>query len=116
MVGIPAMTSAQYSAATLPSREPSSCSTSNGVWFDMSSGLEGTANVDCASDDGAQKVEGALKALIGIGRLSVPKNQPDLTQVYDAVQVTQEGHRVRLHINVPQSMVDKFLGVWLGQR
>jgi hypothetical protein len=86
------------------------------IWFDMSSGLEGTANVDCASDDGAQKVEGALKALIGIGRLSVPKNQPDLTQVYDAVQVTQEGHRVRLHINVPQSMVDKFLGVWLGQR
>jgi hypothetical protein len=86
------------------------------IWFDLSSGLDGTADVACASDDGAQKVEGALKALIGIGRLSVPKNQPDLAQVYDAVQVTQDGHHVRLHISVPQSMVDKFLGVWLGQR
>ena len=86
------------------------------LWFDLSSGLDGTADVACANDDGAQRVEGALKALIGIGRLSVPKNQPDLAQVYDAVHVTQDGHRVRLHINVPQSMVDKSLGVWLGSR
>ncbi len=86
------------------------------IWFDLSSGLDGTADVNCADDDGAQKVEGALKALIGIGRLSVPKNQPDLTQVYDGMKVTQDGHRVRLHISVQQSMVDKFLNVWMGQK
>lgn len=86
------------------------------LWFDLSSGLDGTADVTCASDDGAQKVQGAVKALIGIGRLSVPKNQPDLAQVYDRIQVTQEGHNVRLHIEVQQSMVDKFLGVWLGHQ
>jgi hypothetical protein len=85
------------------------------LWFDLSSGLEGTADVDCASDDGAQKVQGALKALIGIGRLSVPRDQPDLAQVYDRVQITQDGHRVHLHIDVQQSMVDKFLGAWLGR-
>jgi hypothetical protein len=86
------------------------------LWFDLTAGLDGMAGMSCSSDDGAQKVEGALKALIGIGRLSVPKNQPELAQAYDGMQVTQEGHRVRLHIHVPESMVDKFLGVWLGQR
>ena len=86
------------------------------IWFDLTTGLDGMADVSCSSDDGAQKVEGALKALIGIGRLSVPKNQPELAQAYDGMQVTQEGHRVRLHIHVLESAVDKFLGVWLGQR
>lgn len=86
------------------------------IWFDLSTGLTGSAEASCASDDGAQQVEGALKALIGIGRLSVPKNQPDLAEVYDRMQVTQEGHIVRLHIDVPQSMVDRFLGIWMGHK
>ncbi len=85
------------------------------IWFDLTAGLDGMADVTCASDDAAQRVEGALKALIGIGRLSVPKNQPELAQAYDGMQVTLEGHRVRLHIHVPESLVDKFLGVWLGR-
>ncbi|HTS77740.1 MAG TPA: hypothetical protein VMG40_16130 [Bryobacteraceae bacterium] len=86
------------------------------VWFDLSTGLTGSAEASCASDDGAQQVQGALKALVGIGRLSVPKNQPDLAQVYDAIQITQDGHIVKLHLDVPQSMVDKFLGLWLGHK
>jgi len=86
------------------------------LWFDLSSGLSGLADVTCASDDGAQKLEGALKALIGIGRLSVPRDQPELAQAYDLITVTQESHRVRLHIDVPQSLVDKFLRMWLGRK
>jgi hypothetical protein len=46
----------------------------------------------------------------------VPKNQPELAQVYDAMRVTEEAQRVKLYIDVPQEMVDKFLGVWLGRR
>jgi hypothetical protein len=86
------------------------------IWFDLTTGLSGEAEANCASDDGAQQVEGALKAAIGLGRLSAPKNQPQLAQVYDRMQVTQEGHKVRLHLDVPQSMVDQFLGIWLGKR
>ncbi len=85
------------------------------IWFDLSNGLAGLAQASCATDDGAQQVEGALKALIGIGRLSVPRNQPDLAEVYDRMQVTEDGPMVRLHIDVPQSMVDRFLGIWLGR-
>ena len=85
------------------------------VWFNLSNGLSGLADADCSSDDAAQQVEGALKALIGIGRLSLPRNQPDLAQVYDTIRVTQEGHRVRLHIDVPENMADKFIRIWMGR-
>lgn len=86
------------------------------IYFDLRSGLNGVASAACADEAGAQQVYGALKALIGLGRLSVPKNQPELTQVYDGMRVTQEAQRVKLYIDVPQQMVDKFLGVWLGRR
>jgi hypothetical protein len=45
--------------------------------------------------------------------LSVPKNQPDLAQAYDTIRVTQEGARVKLHIDIPEVMADKFLKLWL---
>lgn len=86
------------------------------LWFDLTDGLTGLAQATCASDDAAQQLESALKAFIGLGRLSVPRNQPELAQVYDRLQVTQDGHQVHLHIDIPQSMVDQFLSVWLGRR
>ena len=85
------------------------------IYFDLRSGLNGVAEGLCTSDASAQDVEGALKALIGFGRLSVPKNQPELAQAYDGLRVTQEGHRVKLYIAVPEDMVDKFLGMWTGR-
>jgi len=84
------------------------------LYFDLREGLTGVARADCSSEENAQQVEGALRALIGIGRLSVPKNQPELAQAYDRVRVTQEAKRVKLYLDVPEAMVDKFLGMWLG--
>lgn len=86
------------------------------LYFDLRSGVSGVASATCTNEEGAQEVAGALKALIGLGRLSVPKNQPDLAQVYDAIRVTQESTRVKLHIDVPEAMADKFLRMWLGGR
>jgi hypothetical protein len=83
------------------------------VYFDLRSGLDGVAEANCSTDEGAEQVQGALKALIGLGRLSVPKDQPDLAQLYDSIRVTKESKRVRLYIDVPEPMVQKFLGMWL---
>jgi len=85
------------------------------LYFDLRTGVSGVAAATCANDAGAQEVAGALKALVGIGRLSVPKNQPDLAQVYDAIRVTQESTRVKLYIDVPEVMADKFLRMWIGK-
>jgi hypothetical protein len=84
------------------------------IYFDLRAGISGVAEAACADEPGAQQVEGALKALIGIGRLSVPKNQPELAKVYDTIRVTQESARVKLYIDVPEVMADKFLKMWTG--
>lgn len=86
------------------------------LYFDLRNGLAGVVNANCSSEQGAQEVQGALRALVGIGRLSTPKDQPDLAQVYDSIRVTQDSRRVKLYIDVPQTMVDKFLSLWMGGR
>src|SRR5258706_2372913 len=53
---------------------------SGNVYFDLRTGLDGVALGNCSSEEGAQQVRDALKALVGIGRLSAPKNQPELSQ------------------------------------
>jgi hypothetical protein len=88
---------------------------SGSVYFDLRTGLNGVAQGNCSSEEGAQQVRDALKALVGMGRLSAPKNQPELLQVYDGIRVTQDSRRVKLYIDVPQELVDKFLQVWIGR-
>jgi hypothetical protein len=83
------------------------------LYFDLRNGLNGTAHADCGTDQDAEQVAGAIRALIGLGRLSVPKAHPELAQVYDTLRVAQEAKRVNLDVAVPQPMVDQFLGIWL---
>ncbi len=83
------------------------------IYFDLRTGIDAVASATCANEDGAQQVQGALRALVGLGRLSVPKNQPDLAKAFDMMRVTQEGSRVKLYINVPEAEADKFLKMWM---
>ena len=85
------------------------------VYFDFRSGLKSVAAGVCAKDDEAQQVQAALKALVGLGRLNTPSNQPELMQAYDSIRVTQEGHRVKLYLDLPQSTVESFLNAWMGK-
>ncbi len=86
---------------------------SGSVFFDLTNGLNGIVTANCSSDDGGEQIEGAFRALIGLGRLSVPKDQPDLAHAYDMIRATREGKRVRLYIDVQESMVERFLAIWM---
>jgi len=83
------------------------------IYFDLRTGVSAVGSATCTNVESAQQVQAALRALVGLGRLSVPKNQPELAQVYDTIRVTQEGARVKLYIDVPEVMADKFLKLWL---
>ncbi|MGH9558501.1 MAG: hypothetical protein ACRD30_04615 [Bryobacteraceae bacterium] len=86
---------------------------SGSIYFDLRDGVHGLAFALCTSDDSAQQVEGAIKAAIGIGRLSAPKDKPEFAQIYDGIRATQEGNRVKLYIDIPQNLADEFLSAWL---
>lgn len=82
------------------------------LYFDLRDGINGLVQADCASDQDAEQIAGAIRALIGLGRLNVPKNHPEIAQVYDDFRVTQETRRMNLHVAVPQALVEQFLGMW----
>jgi hypothetical protein len=87
---------------------------SGSVYFDLREGLSGVATGDCSTAQAADDVQGALKAFIGLGRLNTPANQPELQKAYDGLRVTLEDKRVKLYIDVPQTLVDQFLNLWMG--
>jgi len=86
------------------------------IYFDLRTGLNGIASGECSTVQSAEDVQGALKALIGLGRLNTPASQPELQKAYDGLRVTLQDQRVRLYIDVPEDVVDQFLALWMGHR
>jgi len=86
------------------------------VYFDLRTGLNGVASGECSTDQGAEEVQGALKAFIGLGRLKTPANQPEMQAAWDGLRTTLQDKRVKLYIDVPQSVVDQFLALWMGRK
>jgi len=86
------------------------------VYFDLRTGLNGVASGECSTDQGAEEVQGALKAFIGLGRLNTPANQPEMQAAWDGLRTTLQDKRVKLYIDVPQNVVDQFLALWMGRK
>ncbi len=86
------------------------------VYFDLRTGLSGVAAGQCSTDQGAEDVQGALKAFIGLARLNTPADQKELQSGLDGLRVTTQDKRVKLYIDVPQNIVDQFLNLWIGRR
>jgi hypothetical protein len=63
----------------------------------------------------SQDLEGGLKAMVGLGRLSTPNDRPDLQRVWDGIRVTQQDRNVKLYIEEPDELLDKFLNLTSGK-
>jgi hypothetical protein len=89
---------------------------SGSIYFDLRTGLNGVAVGQCSTDQGAEEVQGALKAFIGLGRLNTPAKQPEMQAAWDGLRTTLQDKRVKLYIDVPQNVVDQFLALWMGKK
>lgn len=85
------------------------------LYFDLRTGLSGVASGECSTDQAAEEVQGALKAFVGLGRLNTPADQKELQAAWDGMRVTLQDKRVKLYIDVPQTVVDQFLNLWMGR-
>ena len=85
------------------------------LYLDLSTGLAGVAQATSATDQDAEQLESGLKALIGLGRLSVSAKQPELQTVWDGLRPTRENREVKLHIDEPEESVDGLLNLLLGR-
>jgi hypothetical protein len=82
-------------------------STTLGLGFDT--GMHLTGEIICVSNEGAQRVHDALRGGIGLARLATRDNESDLLKVYDAIQVTQDQHTVRVKADLSADLTDKLI-------
>lgn len=77
--------------------------------FHIDQGVEMAANIDCISQEGAQRVHDAAKGAIGIARLNTRDDQLQLLKLFDAVQVDQKDTRVQMQAKIAPDLVDPLL-------
>lgn len=76
---------------------------------DLRSGLDGDVRGLCRTDEDAKKLSEALRGMVGLGRLSVPENQPEMLRLFDGIKVEQTQRSVQLNLKIPADLVDRLL-------
>ncbi len=87
---------------------------SGSMYLNFPAGVSGLATGICGNEQDAKGLYDALRALVGLGRLTVPKNQPERGRIFDGLRVTQESTKVNIHIEEPEELVSTLLDLWLG--
>jgi len=87
---------------------------SGAVYLDLRGGVNGLGTGTCGSEQDAKSLYDALRALVGLGRLAVPKDEPEKGRIFDGLRITQESRKVNIHIEEPEELVNTLLDVWLG--
>ncbi len=62
----------------------------------------------------AVNLRDAVRGIVGLGRLNVPDNQPDLLKVWDGITIDQQGRSVSIHADVTQDLIDKMVQMLSG--
>jgi hypothetical protein len=84
--------------------------------LDVRQNLRASLAFDCANEQDAERVRGAVAALLGMGRLNMPEDGGESQQVFDGMQVYRERNVVRFSTDVPFDLLEKspFLGPLFG--
>jgi hypothetical protein len=80
-------------------------------WFqaDFSAGMRAEVHGTTATEKDAANLRDAVRGIVGLGRLNVPENQPELLRVWDGITVDQQGRSVALHADIAQDLIDKMV-------
>ena len=84
-------------------------------YFDFTNGANGTMTGIAGNAQDAQQVHDGLAGFLGIGRMMMPTNQPDLARALDGIQVTQDGQRVSVKIAESDELAGTLVGLLLKQ-
>jgi hypothetical protein len=87
---------------------------SGSIYLDLRAGVNGLATGNCTSDQDTKSLYDALKALTGLARLAIPKDKPEEGRLLDGLRVTQDAHKVNIHIEEPEELVGQLLELLLG--
>ena len=80
-------------------------------WFEanLSTGIHLEIHGVTGKEAEAVTLRDAFRGMVGLGRLNVPDDKPELLRVWDGIAVEQTGRAVVLRADIPQSLADKLL-------
>lgn len=81
--------------------------TAVGVTF--GSGGSIVARISCISEQGSQRVNDAIKGIIGLARLSTKDNEMDQLALWDSIRVEKQGTEVHISTELSPEMADKLV-------
>ena len=87
---------------------------SGSLYLDTRAGVNGLATGAAGTEQDAKGLHDALRALVNLGRLSIPANRPEMGRVFDGFRVTQESRTVNVHVEQPEELVDAAVNLWFG--
>jgi hypothetical protein len=82
---------------------------------DLRTGVNGYMDGLCRTAQDAKNLGDAARGLVGLGRLSVPENQPELLRLWDGIKVDQQQRTVKITLAIPQDLIDKLVDL-LGKQ
>ena len=104
-------------ATASTSRQSSTASTAVGFRASVSSGLQAAIHCTTATEKDAINLRDTAKGLIGLGRLSVPQDKPDLLRFWDGIAVEQAGRSFTINADIAVAICSISDGPsWTGLR
>ena len=85
-------------------------------WFeaDFSAGMRCEVHGTTRTEKDAVSLRDTVRGLVGLGRLNVPENQPELLKVWDGITVDQQGRSIAIHADVTQELIDRIVQLLSG--
>jgi hypothetical protein len=76
---------------------------------DLRSGLVGNITGECKSEQDAKSLGDAARGMVGLGRLNVPENRPEMLRLFDGIKVEQKQRTIQVNVNIPADLIDRML-------
>jgi hypothetical protein len=76
---------------------------------DLSTGLRAEVHGTAATEKDAANLRDAVRGMVGLGRLQVPENQPELLRVWDGITAEQQGRSILIRADIAQELFDKLI-------
>ncbi len=73
---------------------------------DLRSGVMAQARGECRTDQDAKTLGDAARGIVGLGRLSVPENKPEMLKLFDGIKVDQKDRSIEVNVNIPPDLID----------
>jgi len=77
--------------------------------LNLSNGIKLTGELIAEDTASSQKLSLALQGILGIGRMMIPQDEPELNQLYESLQISSEKEMIRIQADIPEKVFEDFL-------